>query len=228
MHQRTPPKTIHILAFDDNDELDVIGPYEILQTIGKVQDFDVPQVSIVSVPGTTKDRDLVHGIHGLTFGTRPLETGEKPDLLIVAGGGYGTTNPPRGIMVQKCNDKFTNVIASQLDERRQLVSVCTGAIGLVGAGVVKDRTMTTHPVAVSALRDAGANVLDPEQARVVDDGSIVSCGGVTSGTDETLYLASAFWSNGSALETKLRAYIDYNFRAQIWQAKPIPPFKTAS
>jgi transcriptional regulator GlxA family with amidase domain len=219
MYQRTPPRTIHILAFDDNDELDVIGPYEILQTIGKVQQCDVPQVSIVSVPGTTKDRNVVHGIHGLTFGTRPLESGEKPDLLIVAGGGFGTTNPPRGIMVQMCNEAFTSVIASQLDEGRQLVSVCTGAMGLVGAGVVNGRTMTTHPVAVSALRDAGANVLDPDtQARVVDDGSIVSCGGVTSGTDETLYLASAFWSNGSALETNLRAYIDYNFRAQIVKA----------
>jgi transcriptional regulator GlxA family with amidase domain len=92
-------------------------------------------------------------------------------------------------------------------------------MGLVGAGVVNGRTTTTHPVAVPALRDAGANVLDPDtQARVVDDGSIVSCGGVTSGTDETLYLASAFWSNGSTLETNLRAYIDYNFRAQIVKA----------
>ena len=162
----------------------------------------------------------MHGIHGLTFGTRPLETGEKPDLLIVAGGGYGTTNPPRGIMVQKCNEAFTSVIASQLDEGRQLVSVCTGAIGLVGAGVVKGRTMTTHPVAVPALRDAGAKVKNPDkEARVVDDGSIVSCGGVTSGTDETLYLASAFWSNGSALEANLRAYIDYNFHARIWKAR---------
>jgi transcriptional regulator GlxA family with amidase domain len=213
---RIPPRSIHLLAFDDNDELDVIGPYEILRTIGKILKQGAPEVSIVSVPGTTKDPKVVHGIHGLTFGTRPLEAGEKPDLLIVAGGGYGTGT---GIDKQRYDKEFTGVIRRQLEEGRQLASVCTGAFGLVGAEVVRGRTMTTHPVAVDALAKAGARVLNPDaEARVVDDGEIISCGGVTSGTDEALYIASAFWPAMPSLETALRDWIDYYFYAKVVRA----------
>jgi transcriptional regulator GlxA family with amidase domain len=222
MKQRTPPRTIHVLAFDDNDELDVIAPYEILYTIGKILTAGAPKVSIVSVPGTTKDPHVVHGIHGLTFGTRPLEAGEKPDLLIVAGGGYGIPPPigPIGIMKQMHNKDFTAVICRQLEEGRQLASVCTGAFGLAGAGVARGRTMTTHPDAVDDFAQcSGAHVLNPDtEARVVDDGNIISCGGVTSGTDEALYIVATFWPETPSLSKDVRDWIDYHFYAQVAQA----------
>ncbi len=217
MHQRTPPRTIHVLAFDDNDELDVIAPYEVLYTVRKVLNADTPQVSIVSVPGTTKEPHVVHGIHGVTFDTRTLEPGEKPDLLIVAGGGYGVGPPPIGIMHQMHNDTFTGVLAEQYDAGRPLASVCTGAFGLAGAGVTQGRTMTTHPDAVDDFaKCSGAHVLNPDtQARVVDDGKIISCGGVTSGTDLALYVVATFWPEIPSLSKNVRDWIDYHFYPQV-------------
>ena len=214
MAARTPPKTIRILAFDDNDELDVIAPYEMLVTIGKILPDHAPDVRIVSVKGTTAKPNVVRGIHGLTFGTERWKD-DEPDILIVAGGGYGL-HPAVGITKQMHNPDFTGVIRKQHAAGRQLVSVCTGAFGLVGAGVVKGRRMTTHPVAVDALAQAGAHVLNPDwEARVVDDGDIISCGGVTSGTDEALYLAEAFWPGVPSLIGDLRAWVDYNFVATV-------------
>ncbi|MBV8368467.1 MAG: DJ-1/PfpI family protein [Candidatus Eremiobacteraeota bacterium] len=213
----TPPKTIHVLAFDDNDELDVIAPYEVLYTIRKVLDTETPEVSIVSVPGTTKDPRAVCGIHGVTFGTRPLEPGEKPDLLIVAGGGYGVGPPPIGIMKVMHDKHFAGVIAEQYNGGRLLASVCTGAFGLAGAGVTRGRTMTTHPDAVDDFAKAsGAHVLNPDtQARVVDDGKVISCGGVTSGTDLALYVVATFWPEIPSLSKSVRDWIDYHFYAQV-------------
>ena len=224
MERRRPPKTIRILAFDDNDELDVIGPYEILHTAGLVLGgmtpaLPVPDVAIVSVKDSTAKPDVVRGIHGLTFGTRPWSDGEKPDILIVAGGGYGRKDAhgnPIGIGKVMKNPHFTGVIRAQHDEGRTVASVCTGAFGLVAADIVKGRRMTTHPVGVDALAAAGAHVLNPDwQARVVDDGNIISCGGVTSGTDESLYLVESFWPDTPSLVSDLRDYIDYRFTATI-------------
>jgi transcriptional regulator GlxA family with amidase domain len=217
--QRTPPRTIRILAFDDNDELDVIAPYEMLVAAGKILKSHKPDVRIVSVKGTIADPGVVRGIHGLTFGTQPWKD-EKPDILIVAGGGFGL-KPAVGIMKQMHNPHFTKVIREQHAAGRQLVSVCTGAFGLAGAGVINGRRMTTHPVAVDALADPkyGAHVLNPDwEARVVDDGDIISCGGVTSGTDEALYLVEAFWPGVPSLISDLRAWVDYYFVARV--AKP--------
>ncbi|MEA2689460.1 MAG: hypothetical protein QOJ39_2535 [Candidatus Eremiobacteraeota bacterium] len=222
MGRRQPPKTIRILAFDDNDELDVIGPYEMLDTTRKIlqeMTLPAPDIAIVSVKDSTAQPNMVRGFHGLTFGTRPWTDADKPDLLIVAGGGYKQQkpgSPPIGICKQMTNPHFTSVIRAQYDAGRQLAAVCTGAFGLVGAGLVKDRRMTTHPVAIDDLAAAGAHVLNPDwEARVVDDGNIISCGGVTSGTDEALYLVEAFWPEKPSLVNSLRSYVDYNFRATV-------------
>ncbi len=210
---RTPPKTIRLLAFDDVDELDVIAPYEMLKTAGVFLKAQAPDVRIVSVAGTTKDPNVVRGIHGITFGTQPWDVNETPDVLIVAGGGYALGI---GIITQMNNPDFKAVIQTQHAAKRQLVSVCTGAFGLVGADVVRNRRMTTHPFAVDALAKAGAIVLDPDkEARVVDDGDIISCGGVTSGTDEALYLIEAFWPGNPSLVANVRGIVDYHFVAKV-------------
>lgn len=218
MIQRTPPQRITILAFDDNDELDVIGPYEILRTAARLlseADQPAPEVMIASVKGMVAANDVVHGINGLSFGTTPWESLPQPDVLIVAGGGWGS-EPPVGIAKFQSYAPFTTAIRSHLSAGRQVMSVCTGAFGLVGAGVVSGRRMTTHPVAVDALAKAGAIVLNPDSdARVVDDGDIISCGGVTSGTDEMLYFLEAFWPQRPSLASDVRSYIDYNFVANV-------------
>lgn len=223
MADRTPPSKIRILAFDDADELDAIAPYEMLVTIGKLLPKAPLDVRIVSVEGTTKHRSFAKGIHGLKFGTQPWDDCE-PEILIVVGGGYGVKTSDVGIKKQMCDKAFTGVIAEQHSAGRQLVSVCTGAFGLVGAKVVHGRRMTTHPLALDDLARAGARVLNSDwEARVVDDGNIISCGGVTSGTDLALYLAEAFWPAEPSLISTLRGIVDYNFVAAVAKPEPEPP-----
>ena len=76
--------------------------------------------------------------------------------------------------------------------------------------------MTTHPGLINELVAAGARVLNPDwDARVVDDGDIISCGGVTSGIDEALYLVQAFWPGDPQLESDVRSFVDFYYRSPV-------------
>jgi len=72
-----------------------------------------------------------------------------------------------------------------------MAGVCTGTMLLAHAGVVGERRATTHHSALPDLADLGATVV---QDRVVDDGSLVTSGGVTSGIDLALWLVEREFS----------------------------------
>jgi transcriptional regulator GlxA family with amidase domain len=76
-------------------------------------------------------------------------------------------------------------------------SVCTGAMLLAATGLTAGRRMTTHQFAIDDLRASGAEVVE---ARFVDDGDIVSAGGVTAGIDLALHLVQRFAGAGMADE----------------------------
>ena len=86
-------------------------------------------------------------------------------------------------------------LARRLAELREggaaMASVCTGAILLAQAGILEGRPATTHKAALDDLERMGA-VTDRE-ARVVDDGDVLTCGGVTSGFDLALHLVEREW-----------------------------------
>ena len=69
---------------------------------------------------------------------------------------------------------------------------------LSAAGILRGRRVTTHQISKQALAEEGAIVID---ARVVDDGDIVTAGGVTSGIDLALYLLVRWFGNDLADKT---------------------------
>jgi transcriptional regulator GlxA family with amidase domain len=219
------PGKVFILAFDDCDQLDVTGPLEILRTMYM---YDVPlEVRIVSIPGTTKDPGgVVAASNGLRFQSEPWDGCELPDMLIVAGGILSDSTDPKkaaGIVKLAKERFFTEKIANAHAAGKIVTSVCTGAFGIVGAQVTGDHTITTHPGVLDMLRafaaDIGENVTiigpdatDPEpNARVVDDRGLVTCGGVTSGIDEALYLVQKYWPDQLG---PVRDFVDYHYQAK--------------
>jgi transcriptional regulator GlxA family with amidase domain len=67
----------------------------------------------------------------------------------------------------------------------RIAAVCTGAMAVAAAGILGSCPAITHYRAVEDLRATGARIVE---ARVVDDGDIVTCGGVTSALDLSLWL----------------------------------------
>ena len=177
------------MAFDDCDQLDITGPYEIfMQAADSLKERDpvkhALELKIVAVPGATDDPNVVRARQGLRFGCEPRDPAEAlPDVLVIAGGLFGqdASGCDVGITKQLHNPAFTGLIMEQHGSGL-IASVCTAALALVGTNLARGRTLTTHPGILDMVVAGGARVLNPDwEARVVDAGDIVSCGGVTSG-----------------------------------------------
>lgn len=169
--------SVAIAVFDGVEELDAIGPYEVLSVTGDSGgDLDVSL-------RTLEPADRVTCTHGLRF----EPDGELPggaDLIVVPGGGW---NDGRGGVRDVVEDgALPRALADWHAEGRTVASVCTGAMVLAEAGLLEGRPATTHASAVSDLRPH-AEVVD---ARVVDDGDLLTAGGVTAGIDLALHLVS--------------------------------------
>ncbi|WP_306054250.1 DJ-1/PfpI family protein [Natronococcus wangiae] len=167
--------TAEILLFDGFDELDAIGPYEVLVTGAEAG------ASIETRLVTLEETDLVTASHDLRV--EPEGTLGDPDLLIVPGGGWTTAN--EGVRAAVEDGVLPGVVDERYTAGATVASVCTGAMILAEAGLLEGRPATTHQVAIDDLGESAANVVEE---RVVDDGDVLTAGGVTAGIDLALWL----------------------------------------
>ena len=167
---------IEIVLFDGHDELDVLGPYEVFklaQTAGA--ELDVRRVTRISQPTVT----AAHGTRYEPDGTyRP-----GADVVIVPGGGW--LDREGGVWRETQQGDWAPLLQQAAQTGAVMASVCTGALLLAHAGVVGTRPATTHHLAWDDLAATGATLV---KARLVDDGDLVTSGGVTCGLDLALWL----------------------------------------
>jgi transcriptional regulator GlxA family with amidase domain len=77
---------------------------------------------------------------------------------------------------------------------------------------LKDRPATTNRQFYEVLQEMGANLI---KARVVDDGDIITAGGITASLDLGLWLVQKFGGIEKALEVSFQ--LDFEMRGPIWQ-----------
>jgi transcriptional regulator GlxA family with amidase domain len=169
---------IAIVLYDGFDALDAIGPWEVLR---KAEKLGAP-VSPRFVAREGSDR--IESSDGLSISDfESLERDESPWILVP--GGAWAARTPIGAWGEIERGELPRLLAARRAAGAKFASVCTGAMILAAAGMTRGRAMTTHAVAKAALAGSGARVVD---ARVVDDGDLVSAGGVTSGIDLGLWM----------------------------------------
>lgn len=196
---------IAILVYDGFDDLDAIGPYEVFSHAAK-QDVDL-SVGLY----TLDEQETVETSHGLTLepdGTIP----SNPDLVIVPGGGWSTDDDAsaRG---EAERGTIPETLATYHEDGILVASVCTGAMLLARGGLTDGRPAITHHTAVEDLRESGADVVD---ARVVDDGDLVTAGGITAGIDLALYLLEREF--GSAVARGVEETMEYEASGDVHQS----------
>jgi transcriptional regulator GlxA family with amidase domain len=166
---------IEIVVFDGMDELDAVLPFEVFRNAAQASDWDVAMV------GVHGGGEIVAS-HGMRL---QVEAGlGRPAAVVVPGGGWAS-RAPKGTWQQVQDGHLPERIREIAAGCTWVASVCTGAMVLAAAGLTKGRPATTHHAAHEALRESGAQLVD---ARVVDDGDLVTCGGVTSGLDMALWM----------------------------------------
>jgi transcriptional regulator GlxA family with amidase domain len=196
-----------ILIFDGFDELDAIAPYEVLQNASQAKaDVIVELVTADAVKEIT-------AAHGLRL--RPssqLDLQRRPDVLIVPGGGW-IDRSAKGARAEAERGVIPKMIKSLAESGSICTSVCTGAMLLAAAGILKGRPATTNHGAVKDLADSGARVI---KARVVDDGNVITAAGVTSGLDLGLWLVERFY--GPKIAQELEVQMEYERRGTVWRS----------
>lgn len=190
-----------ILIYDGFEELDAIGPYDVLQRAG----FDVAYV-------TAEPIDRIEASRG-TIVVPHRELSEHVELLVVPGGPY-TNRPSRGTWAEEQRGVLAPAIAARHAAGATVASVCTGAFLLAAGGLLEGRPATTHHDNLDDLEGKAAPVI--RDARVVDDGDIVTSAGVTSGIDMALWLAEKH--KGPEAADRAAAGMEYRRDRSVWQA----------
>jgi transcriptional regulator GlxA family with amidase domain len=195
---------IDILIFDGFDDLDALGPNELLRHAATA---GAPlEVRLAHLDGA--DRVVT------ALGTKLIPDGPpsaRPDLVLVPGGGL-LDEAPVGVLAELERGAIPQALARWHADGVVLASVCTGALLLGAAGVLAGRPATTNRRALDRLRETGAEVVDE---RVVDDGDIVTAQGPTAGLDLALRLVErvqgADWAAG------LAAGVEYTRAGRVWR-----------
>ena len=169
--------TIDIVLFDGVDELDAVGPLEVLRgAAAHGADLGVRLV-------TRMEPLEVTGHHGLRLRADAVyEPGG--DVLLLPGGGW-IARAEQGAWGEAERGDWLPLIRAAAESGVVLAGVCTGVMLLARAGVIGSRPATTHQGAKADLEAAGVKVV---AGRVVDAGALVTAGGVTSGIDLALHL----------------------------------------
>jgi transcriptional regulator GlxA family with amidase domain len=183
------PPTAQIVLFDGFDPLDAIAPFEVLAA-GSDEVGGALHVELVTAEGP---RRVVSGTRGLALEATGVLDPDRSGYLVVPGAsGPVDGDPDDGVeTIPVLLARFARSAAAPLIERAlanpemTVAAVCGGSLALAMAGLIEDRHAVTHPLGMDVLEATGAR---PVHARVVDDGNLVTAGGVTSGLDLALYL----------------------------------------
>jgi transcriptional regulator GlxA family with amidase domain len=166
---------IEILVFDGVDEMDVMGPFEVWSSASRRTDLELVLVGLDAPIEVT-------GMNGLQF--KAPEALGTPDALFVPGGGW-MNRAEKGSWAEARHGVMTARIAELAPSLSWIGSVCTGGMLLAEAGLVKGRPATTNRNAWAELEAFGAEL---KTNRVVDDGTLITAGGITAGIDLALHV----------------------------------------
>lgn len=193
-------RQVAVVLYDKVDTLDFTGPHDVFGVAGYLgRDFRVFTVAEKATPVTT--------VSGITIMPQySFDTCPPTDILIVPGGW--------GARTETANSRLINWIREAAGNAMVVLSVCTGALLLAKAGLLDGLRVTTNRNAYDLLRgmvSPGTTVL--ENVRYIDNGSIITSGGVTTGFDAALHVVARLCGESRAMETASR--LEYRWHAKL-------------
>jgi transcriptional regulator GlxA family with amidase domain len=195
-------RDIAILIFDAVEEMDFVGPWEVLKAAAEGTGTRI--LTVARRPDPVRCEKGLRVIPDASF-----DQVTDPGVVLIPGG-----SGARHALDDAATLEWLCRVAPGCD---WLTSVCTGAFLLVGSGLAAGRRVTTHHDFIDPLRAlGGAEVV--AGVRMVRDGNLVSAGGVMSGIEMSLWLSHRLF--GAQAEAYARNYIAYDLppRASILDA----------
>ena len=187
---------IAVYVFPDAEELDFVGPWEVLSAWARQWPDD--GVSVFAVGDAAGEIRCAKGLRVVP--DYSWDTAPPFDVLVFPGG--------RGTRRQLDDGAGAARLRSLSEAGVLLASVCTGSLVLAAAGLLRGRPATTHWGSLDHLQRIDPSIEVRPDDRFVDDGDIITASGVSAGIDMALHLVSRLHSPGRARE--VRRYIQYD------------------
>ncbi|MBA6257661.1 MULTISPECIES: DJ-1/PfpI family protein [unclassified Colwellia] len=180
---------IGIYIYDNAEVLDFSGPFEVFTTASRVCEGSEPfNVFLISQSGdTVLARAGYKVIPDYSFHNHP-----EIDVLIVVGGNHSDEINKTDVL---------SWIYSQSIKSSIVASVCTGAFLLAQAKVLKTDKVTTHWEDITDLRQMFPKLDVVEDVRWVDEGRLITSGGISAGIEMSLQLVNKLHSKTLAEKT---------------------------
>ena len=183
-------RTIGILLFDGFEELDAVGPWEVLAYWTRTFPHDGYAVTMMSADGHP-----VMAAKGLTVAAH-TSIADAPALdVLLYPGGQGTRALLR-------DPEHLQWVRGQRATVPLLTSVCTGSLVYAAAGLLHDRPATTHWASLDLLAELDPTIDVRPDDRWVDDGDLVTSAGVSAGIDMALHLVDRLAGTDRAREVR--------------------------
>lgn len=196
------PLTVAILIFDDVEVLDFAGPFEVFNVASELiprapfQAFQVLTVGLNLQPVVTRG--------GLRVQPHYAISDAPPADILIVPGGAGT----RRLLTHAPLHAYLREQAAQIT---LLTSVCTGALVLAAAGLLPAGDATTHHSAYTQLHALTNGQQVCQDQRYVQQGNVITSGGISAGIDMSLAIVTAL--HGSENADRVRAEMEWNWHA---------------
>ena len=191
-----PQLSVGFVLFDGLTQLDLTGPYEVL---ARMPDTRVHLVAASLAPVRSEWGMAI--LPDVTFDDAP-----PIDVLCVPGGW--------SVNARLSDDTLLSFLRTRGERARYVTSVCSGALLLGAAGLLRGHRATTHWLSLDLLPLLGAVAV---ASRVVHDGNRITAAGVTAGIELGLTLAAVLF--GPSVAQRIQLAIEYD---------PAPPFDSGS
>lgn len=187
---------IAVFVFPGAEELDFVGPWEVLTMWAKSFPRDDVEVFMLA-----RDAEPVTCAKGMrVVPDHTWDTAPDFDVLVYPGG--------EGNLPQLTDEAILAWLRKSSDRGALMTSVCTGALVFASAGLLSGKPATTHWAYLQQLPELDANIELRPDDRFVDAGNVITAAGVSAGIDMALHLVARLHSPERAAEVK--RYIQYD------------------
>jgi len=185
----TGPINVAFLVSEGAVLIDFAGPWEVFQDV------------MVPSRGTSMEDQMPFNLYTVSAGTKPIRI--SCGLQIVPDYAFADAPAPKVIVIpaQKGSADHEAWVRTAAKSTDVTMSVCTGAFLLARTGLLSGKSATTHHSSYRTLAMQFPDVRVKRGVRFVDEGSVASAGGLSSGMDLALHVVERYFGRDVATET---------------------------
>jgi len=189
---------VGILLFNEVEVLDFAGPFEVFSITtspeGNVKPFEVRTIA--------QTKEVIRARNGLQVVPDYCFADNLSFDILIIPGGYGAEE------IEIHNDVVLSWIKEQKPKVSLMTSVCTGAFLLAKAGLLEGKKATTHWIDIDRLEKEFDTITIERDVKYVDEGSIMTSGGVSAGINMSFHIIKKLLGEEIARTTAKRMEYD--------------------